>query len=336
MRFGDITALHLLWFVPLVALLLLAALRRRRLMMEKFIDARLMMDMAQNLNANRWIWKTFLILGMFVFSILALARPQWGFEWREVKRQGVDIIVVVDTSKSMLTQDVKPNRLERTKLAIHDLVNQLKGDRIGLVAFAGDAFMLCPLTADYNGFLLSMKDLDVNSVPRGGTNIGGAIEETLKSFDDTPSQFKTIIVVTDGDNLAGDPLSAAHKAKDKGVRIYTVGIGTQEGELIQIVNENGDKEFLKDENGNFIKSRLNEKLLTDIALTTDAVYVRATGSEFGLDTIYERNISKLEKREFENKMDKRYFERFQFPLAVATVLLLLDTCIGTRKKQFSL
>jgi Ca-activated chloride channel family protein len=334
MHFGDITALYLLWLLPFVAILLLAAIKRRRAMMEKFIDTRLMAEIAKNLNPSRWIWKSFLILGTFIFSILALARPQWGFEWREVKRQGVDMIVAVDTSKSMLTQDVKPNRLERTKLAIHDLISQLKGDRIGLVAFAGDAFMLCPLTVDYNGFLLSLKDLDVHSVPRGGTNIGGAIEEALKSFDQTPSQFKVVIVVTDGDNLEGDPLSAAHKAKDKGVRIYTVGIGTPEGELIQIVNENGDKEFLKDENGNFIKSRLNEKLLTDIALTTDGAYVRATGAEFGLDTIYERNISKLEKREFENKMDKRYFERFQFPLAIATVLLLFETCIGTRKRQF--
>jgi Ca-activated chloride channel family protein len=333
MRFADGYLLNLLWLLPIIAALLVFAVGRRRMMMRKFIDAKLISELTKNLNESTWIWKSVLILIIFLFSIIALARPQWGFEWREVKRQGVDIIVVVDTSKSMLTQDVKPNRLERTKLAIHDLLGKLKGDRIGLIAFAGDAFMLCPLTVDYNGFLLTLKDLDVNSVPRGGTNIGRAMDEALKSFDETPSQFKVIIVVTDGDNLEGDPLSAAKKMKDKGVRVYTVGIGTQEGELIQLQNELGQKEFLKDENGNFVKSRLNEKLLEEIALTTGGAYVKATGAEFGLDTIYERNISKLEKREFENKMDKRYFERFQFPLAVATFLLIIETCIGTRKRQ---
>src|SRR5205085_11737278 len=145
------------------------------------------------------------LLGLTIgFSILALARPQWGYEWQEIKRQGLDIIVAIDVSKSMLAQDVKPNRLERTKLAVQDLVKKLKGDRIGLIAFAGDAFLFCPLTVDYNGFLLSLQDLDTDSVSRGGTNLGRAMEEAIKEYDQTPSRYKAVIIVTDGDNLEGD------------------------------------------------------------------------------------------------------------------------------------
>jgi len=265
--------------------------------------------------------------------VLALARPQWGFEWQEVKRQGMDIFIVVDTSKSMLTQDVRPNRLERTKLAIQDFVSHLKGDRVGLIAFAGDAFYLCPLTVDYNGFLLSLNDLSVDSVPRGGTNIERAIEEAISGYEQTPSEFKAVIVLTDGDNLEGDPLAVARRAKSMGIKIYTIGIGTKEGELIQIQSGAGQIEFLKDNNGNFVKSRLNETLLQQIALSTGGIYVKATGLQFGLDLIYEKELAGKQKREIENRMEKKYHERFQYPLAVALLLLFAETCLSNRMKQ---
>ena len=334
MRFEYPQILFGLWLVVVLVIFFIWRSREHKKLLEKFAEQKLLKDIAQNFDERKRTYKNILIIIVFTFGIIALARPQWGFVWQEVKRQGLDILVVVDCSKSMLTQDVKPNRLERTKLAVKDLVKKLKGDRIGLIAFAGDAFLVCPLTVDYGGFLLSLDDLSVNTVPRGGTNLGRAIEEAMKGYDNTPTKFKSVIITTDGDNLEGDPLAAAKKAKDKGIKIYTIGIGTKEGELIQVPDDQGNPQFFKDDQGNFVKSRLNENLLQKIALTADGTYVRASGAEFGLDYIYENELSKLEKREIESKIEKKFYDRFQFPLAVATLLLVLETCLTTRREKY--
>lgn len=331
MHFGEIKLLMWLWLIIPFAIFLWWTYRRYLSKVALFIDPKLLNVIIPFWKGQRMIIKNVLLIIIVAMSIFALSRPQWGFEWQEVKRQGIDILVVVDVSKSMLTTDIRPNRLERTKFAIKDLLKKLQGDRIGLVAFAGDAFLVCPLTVDYNGFLLSLNDLGVNTVPRGGTNISKAIEESLRNYGEEKSTYKSVIIVTDGDDLEGNASRAAEKAKEKGIKIYTVGIGTPEGELIQIENEVGEKEFLKDMNGNFVKSRLNEKLLQEIAVETDGMYVRASGVQFGLDLIYERELSKIEKREFENKMEKRYYERFQIPLAFVFMLLLWETLLSTYK-----
>ncbi|MCA9401386.1 MAG: VWA domain-containing protein, partial [Candidatus Omnitrophica bacterium] len=261
MRFAALYNLHLIWLILALGVFLFWALQKHRQAVNKFIEEPLTKRVALGYAPSRHKMKALLILGVFIFSMLALLRPQWGFEWQEVKRKGLDILIMVDTSKSMLTQDVKPNRLERTKLAVKDLIRKLNGDRVGLIAFAGDAFLMCPLTVDYNGFILSLDDLDTDSISRGGTNISRAIEESLNSYKDVSSKYKAVIIITDGDNLEGDPVKWAKKAKAEGVKIYTIGIGTKEGELIQLRDEEGHQEFLKDQNGNFIKSRLNEQLL---------------------------------------------------------------------------
>lgn len=333
MHFAQPSILYLLWAVVPLALVLFWIARRRGKLLERFVEHPLLADVAPGMDPGRLFWKNIFLAGVFVFSVLALARPQWGFQWQEVKRRGLDILMVVDTSRSMLTADVKPNRLERTKLAIQDLLKKLKGDRVGLIAFAGDAFMVCPLTVDYAGFMLSLNDLDVRTVGRGGTNLSRAIEESLRGYDAARNDYKAIILITDGDDLEGDALAAARRAKDKGVRIYCIGIGTPEGELIQFVNERGETEFLKDGAGNFVKSRLNENLLRQIALATGGVYARSGGAEFGLDFIYEHELSRLEKRDIEEKMRKHYQERFQVPLALAFILLLMETCLPTRKTR---
>ncbi|MDZ4241675.1 MAG: VWA domain-containing protein, partial [Candidatus Omnitrophota bacterium] len=259
---------------------------------------------------------------------------QWGFELQEVKRQGIDILLAIDVSKSMLTEDVKPNRLERTKLAVKDLIKKLKGDRIGLIGFAGDAFLFCPLTVDYGGFLLSLEDLDVTSVPRGGTNLSQAMSEALKEYENVPAKYKAVVIVTDGENLEGDPLAMARRAKEKGIKVYCVGIGTKEGDLVRVQDMVGGHEFLKDENGNFVKSRLNEDLLQKVALATGGMYVRASGAQFGLDMIYDRELAKMERRDLETRVEKKYFDRFQVPLALALVLLVWETCLVPRKAKF--
>lgn len=331
MHFGNVQVLYWLWAVIVFVLFLWWGLKRRRTLLERFAQTHLLTEIVLGPDQRRQIWKISLLAGVLVFSILALSRPQWGFEWQEIKQEGLDILLLIDTSKSMLTQDVKPNRLDRTKLAVKDFIRKLQGDRVGLIAFAGDAFLTCPLTSDYNGFLLSLDDLDVRTIPRGGTNIGAAIGEALKSYDKTPSQFKAIVILTDGDNLEGDPLAVAKKAKELGIKIYTIGIGTKEGDLIQIADENGKAQFLKDTDGNFVKSRLNERLLQNIALTTGGAYAYASGAEFGLDVIYDRELAKQDRREIKAQKEKHYFERFQYPLAVALALLILEVCLPVRR-----
>ncbi len=276
--------------------------------------------------------KNILFFFVIALSILALARPQWGYEMRDMKRKGVDIMLVIDVSRSMLTQDVKPNRLERTKLAVKDLIKKLKGDRIGLIAFAGDAFLVCPLTVDYGGFLLSLEDLSPNTISRGGTNIAHALQEAIKEYGDGVNKHKALVLITDGDNLEEDPMPVVQKAKEKEIKVFCVGVGTQEGELIRVPNKDGQMDFLKDNQGNFVKSRLNESLLQRMALDTGGVYVRASGAQFGLDLLYDRELSRFEKKEFQTKSEKRYYERFQFPLAIVLLLLIIEMVVPTRKR----
>ncbi len=323
-----------LWAVCALVIVLWRGRVRRRRRAEGFAERPLVKEVALGVSEHRRFWRDVLLAGVFVFGIVALMRPQWGFSWQRVKRQAIDILVGLDTSKSMLTRDVKPNRLLRTKLAVRDLLKKLKGDRIGLMVFAGDAFLVCPLTVDYSGFALTLNDVDTSSVPKGGTNIARAIEVGLKKLAGTDKKHKVMILVTDGDNLQGDPLVLAAKAKEQGVKIYTIGIGTAEGELIQVGGGDGQgpPEFLKDAEGNFVKSRLNERLLQQIALTTGGVYVRASGAEFGLDLIYERELASMQRREIESKMEKKYYERFQIPLAVALMLLAAETWLGREEE----
>lgn len=332
MLFAQKNMFNLLWLLLAFCFLLKLFISNRKAKMRKFAQEHLLDNIVKGCEDRRLVYKNVLLVFVFLFCIIALARPQWGFEWREIKRKGNDILLVVDVSKSMLTQDVKPNRLERTKLAVRDLLKKLKGDRIGTIAFAGDAFLVCPLTSDYSGFMLSLNDLGVNSVPRGGTNLSVAIDEALKNYSDEKVKDKVIIIITDGDNLEGDPLAAAKRAKEAGTKIYTVGIGTKEGELIQVQNERGVFEFLKDKNGNFVKSRLNEQLLEKISLATGGVYVKASGSEFGIDLIYDRYLSSRDKKELESKQEKLYYQRFQFPLFAALLLLIYQTVLSDKRE----
>ena len=332
MRFADGKMVFLFALVAAVSLFLWWALKRKKTLLERFAQQHLVSQITPSLDIRKNVWKNILLIAVLALSVLALMRPQWGFKWQDVKREGLDIIIAIDVSKSMLTQDVKPNRLERSKLAVKDLLKKLNGDRLGLVAFAGTAFLTCPLTTDYNGFLLALEDLSPNTIPRGGTALAAAIRESMKSYENVPSQYKAIILITDGENLESEPVEAAKEAKARGIKIYTIGIGTKEGELIRFVNDAGEEEFVKDKNGNYVKSRLNEDLLQQIASITDGVYVRASGAEFGLDYIYDNRLAQLKKREFKSEREKRYDDRFQIPLGIAALLLVIETCWGVRKR----
>jgi Ca-activated chloride channel family protein len=307
------------------------ALRKRKGAAELFAEEGLIEKLSA-FDVKRYRIKTLLLITALALALFSLMRPQWGFHWQEVKRVGLDILIAIDTSKSMLAQDVRPNRLERSKLAVKDLIKKLKGDRIGLIAFSGNAFLQCPLTVDYGGFTLMLDDLDVDIIPKGGTSISSAINEAIKSYEGGMKKYKALVIITDGEDHEGSPIELAKRAEREGIKIFCIGIGTKEGELIPVKNEKNKTVFLKDREGNVIKTRLNEKTLQEIALITGGSYVRATGAEFGLDLIYEENLSKMEKRELESKMRKSFEERFQIPLAFALILFFVEPFI-TEKRQ---
>ncbi len=296
----------------------------------RFADPALLTVLLSAFDARRRRLKQGMIVAAVSFGFLALMRPQWGFQWQEVKGQGLDIIIALDTSKSMLSQDILPSRLQRSKLAVADFVSTLRGDRIGLVAFSGEAFLQCPLTVDYAGFLLALDDISVETIPRGGTSLARAIQEAIRGFRAQEAPSKILVLITDGDDREGDALRAAEEAKRQGIIICCIGVGSGQGELIPLSGgEEGS--FLKDRRGSVVKTRLNEELLQQLAMRTAGMYVRASGREFGLKTVYDQKLSRMQKREFEGKMHQQYHERFQLPLLCALFFLCLEPLIHERK-----
>ena len=326
---------ELLWLlccVPLVAGLLVWALRRRRRALEQFAQASLLAVLTSDTAQRGHHWRAGLLVGALSLLLIALAGPRWGFEWEAVRREGADIVVALDTSRSMLATDVSPTRLERAKLALQDLVQQLQGDRIGLVAFAGSAFIQCPLTLDYGAFLESLRSVTVGIIPKGGTALGEAITTGLAAFENQPGQHHALLIITDGEDHAGQIRAASQQAAEKGIKIYTVGVGSPEGELIPL-SVDGRRSFLKDRQGQVVKSRLDTDTLQQIALTTGGAYVYDAGPSLGLGEIYTRYLSQLEKRELTSTLERRYAERFQLPLALGLILLALEGCIRDRRSQ---
>ncbi len=324
--------LSLLTLVPVAALFFVWALRRRRLALQRFAEARLLPTLTPDLDVRRQRWRAAMLLAALALLVLSLAGPQWGFHWEEVHREGVDLIVALDTSRSMLAEDVKPNRLGRAKLAVEDLVKQLHGDRIGLVAFAGSAFVQCPLTLDYEAFSESLRAVDVGIIPKGGTALAEAINAGVDALEEHQGKHEALILITDGEDHDGRVDEAAKQAADKGIKIYTVGIGTPGGDLIPVTVD-GHQAFLKDRKGNVVKSRLDDETLKQVATTTGGAYVHGEGPAIGLDEVYNTYIGKMEKRELKSAMERRFEERFQLPLLFAVALLALEPLIGESRRS---
>lgn len=262
------------------------------------------------------------------FLIIALSGPRWGYRWQETKHRGLEIIFAIDTSKSMLATDVKPNRLERAKLAVKDLLRVMRDDKVGLVAFSGTSFLQCPLTVDYNAFSGILDALNTGTIPRGGTAIGAAIATARNAFRSGSDGKKILIIITDGENHEGDPVSQAKAALKEGINVYTIGIGSPEGELIIIEDAYGNKSYLKDSAGNVVKSTLNEAILKEIAQAGQGTYVRAGGFSLGLEELYRTKLAGLTKSETESKWRKDYVERYQLPLLLAFLAIVWEFMLG--------
>jgi Ca-activated chloride channel family protein len=306
--------------------------RRQQKSLERFVSHRLVEKLTASVSPLRRRLKQGLIVAGIACLFVALARPQAGFRWEEVHRKGVEILVAVDTSKSMLTQDVKPNRLARAKLAVDDLVGNLNGDGVGLLAFAGDSFLQCPVTLDYDAFRESLDSLDTSTIPRGGTDIGGAIREAQAVLDARPGSDKILVLITDGEDLGGDAVAAAGAAGKDGVKIFTVGVGTAAGELIPVPSDNGGTDFVKDASGQFVKSRLDAGTLQQIAQATGGMYQPLGQQGQGLTTIYEKGLAPFTRHDLDSRRTKVYREQFQWPLLAGLVCFCSELLIGTRRR----
>jgi Ca-activated chloride channel family protein len=304
-------------------------MRTRQKMLAQFIEARLLSQLTVGVSPARQKIRFALVILAVTFLILALARPQRGFDLQEVEQRGLDIVVAVDTSKSMLATDIAPNRLTRARLAALELMQKAGTDRMGLVAFAGDAFLECPLTIDNTAFQQCVQALDVNTIPQGGTAIAAAIKTALTAFKEG-NHHKVLVLFTDGEDNDTGALEAAQDAAKAGLKIFTVGIGTEKGELVRMAEANGNSDYVRDEQGNVLKSHLNEALLQQIAGATGGFYLPLRGANT-IDTLYERGLAPLPKSEGKERLVRRYHEQFQWPLAAAILLLLAEMFLPERR-----
>jgi Ca-activated chloride channel family protein len=332
MQFANAEYLQLLWLVPAMAVFFFFSLRNRRRRLERLIAPSLIPVLAREHSRARSVLRSLLLLGFFAFAVLALARPQWGTRLDTLRRRGVDIIIALDTSYSMKAEDVAPTRLAKAKSEIRSLINRLKGDRIGLVSFAGTAIMQCPLTLDYGAAALFLDVANTEMIPEPGTSLAAAIQAARDGFNARERKYKVLIVVTDGEDLQGQVDEAVESAKEAGILIYAIGIGTPEGKPIPVRDARGDiVEYHKDSNGQIVISRLDEKALARIASAVGGSYYRATTSESELDELY-GEISQLEKKELESRVFQNFEDQFQYPLGVAILLLAGELWISERRR----
>ena len=327
---------HMLWLLLAIPPALLAffwwAARTRQQLLTQFIQARLLPTLTIGISATRQKISVGCLVLAVVCLILALARPQWGFDWQETKQRGLDIVVAIDTSKSMLAEDIAPNRLARAKLAALELMQRARSDRLGVVAFAGSAFLQCPLTIDDAAFRQSVEALNVNIIPQGGTAIAEAIETALTAFKEEDN-YKVLVLFTDGEDHDSGALEAAEKAAKAGMRIFTIGIGTAEGELLRIKDAQGASDYIRDEQGNVVKSHLNERLLQQIASATEGGFYLPLRGAKAIDALYDQGLAKLPKSQHQEKFVRLYHERYHWPLAVAIILLLVEMLFPERKRE---
>lgn len=318
---------HFLWllfiFPPGLLLFFWWSWRQRQKLMQLFIQSRLLPMLTVGLSPARQKLRMGCLIAAVAFLIVALARPQWGYTNEEVRQRGLDVVVALDVSKSMLATDVAPNRLARAKLAVQDLLKLARTDRLGLVGFAGSAFLQCPMTLDDTAFRRSLEELNVNSISEGGTALADAIETALAAFKEE-NNHKVLVLITDGEDHDSGALEAAQKAAQAGLHIFTIGVGTPEGDLLRITDTKGRTDFVRDEQGNVVKSHLNATLLQQIAGATEGGFYLPLQGTRVMETLYERGLAPLPKSEGKEKFVRRYHEQFQWPLALGIVLLALE------------
>ena len=331
MKWGNV---QLLYWLPLalpLAWALFALLRRRRAALAQLVDPALLGVLAPAWNPARAQSRLVLRVLALALLVVALARPQWGFHWEDVRRQGLDLLVVLDTSRSMMASDIKPTRLQQAKWGIRDLLRHLRGDRVGLVPFSGSSILQCPLTIDYAAFTMTLDDVYSGLIPRGGTAIEQALRTAIDSFPKDGAADRVVLLVTDGEDHEGDPLKLLPELKEKGIRVYTIGIGTLAGEMVP--GADGQGAYFKDRQGQIVKTALKEDVLQKLALGTGGTYVRSAPGDTGLERVFNESINNLKRSEQETRTAKIYEERFVWAIAAALLLLAWEALLSDRRKN---
>jgi Ca-activated chloride channel family protein len=332
-RFEDEKALIGLAVIPLLFLIYFITSRYQKRQLQKWGDQVLLVRLMPDFSAARTFVKFIIWVTAFGIMILALARPQFGTKMAEVKRKGIEMIIALDVSNSMMAEDIQPNRLENAKMAISRLVDRLENDKIGLIVFAGDAYIQMPVTTDYQAAKLFLTSINTQIVPKQGTAIESAIHLAMRSFTPNSDKSRAIVVITDGENHEEDAVAAAKEASAAGITIHTIGIGSVQGVPIPLTSANGQKDYRKDYEGKVIISKLNEELLQQVAAAGGGTYVRATASRTGLNTILDE-MNKMEKQEIKMKVYAEYDEQFVYYAGFALFLLLIDFVLNGRKNRW--
>jgi len=332
MHWADPQKLHWLWALVPVAALLVLAQYRYRTMLYRLVQAPVQHVVLRGTSQQRHRNALLLWMAAFLLLLLSLAGPQWGFHWQQVERRGLNILIALDVSKSMLATDFKPTRLQQAKWGIADLVRELHGDRIGLLVFAGTSHLICPLTFDYDAFMMLLDDVSVETIPRGGTAIENAIRHALRVLQkQSPDADRVLVLLTDGEDHEGNPLSTTSDLRKSGIKVFAVGVGTPEGDLIPLTDSNGNSYYLKDRNGNVVKSRLREDHLQRLAEATGGIYVRAAPGDIGLTRLYRQYISHLRSARLKSRRIKVYHHRYPLFIAAATVILVLEAALRLKR-----
>lgn len=331
MHFGSPQNFWLLLLVPLLGAFLAWAISRKRRALERFVSSELSPRLTRNLSRGRQSWKCAFLVAGVLFLVLALTAPQFGAKLAMAQRKGVDVVMVLDVSRSMLARDVRPSRLQRAKYQIARLMERLQGDRVGLVVFAGEARVRCPLTLDHEVLRTFLEVVDTRSIPVQGTAIGDALVLAAGCFEEGERSHKAVVLFTDGEEHVGEPLEAAEGIAAEGVRVFAVGMGTEGGELIPGQDEEGSLNYHKDALGQYVKTRLDEPMLEQIALGTGGDYFRSSLGGGELDALHEQ-ISGMDEKEFGSLRFTSYEERFQIPLLVALLCFLAEAWMSDRRR----
>ncbi len=333
-QFASPDFLYALFIVPVFLLVYLATWYISRKSLRTFGDWELLHRLMPDASNGRNVFKFVLLQLSLVFIIIALARPQFGSKLQDVKRKGIELMIALDVSNSMRAEDIAPTRLDRAKQIIHRIIDKLHNDKVGLVVFAGQAYVQLPITTDYGAAKMFLATVNPDLMPRQGTAIGAAIELSMQSFNLEENQNnKALIIISDGENHEDDALGAAKKAAEAGVRVFTIGIGSPKGSPIPVIGKYGETDYQTDKQGSVVITKLNETMMQQIASAGNGMYLRAGSSNAGIKTILDE-LDKLTKIEIDAKVYAEYDERFQYAIGLAIFFLLLEYCILERKNRW--
>ncbi len=331
-RFANIEFLWGLLIIPLLALFFAGYRIARKRALRRFGKEEILKELMPFASSSRPVVKFIILMLALAFFIVGAARPQFGSKLKKVKREGVELIIALDVSNSMMAEDIQPNRLERAKRAISRLVDRLKDDKIGLIVFAGEAYVQLPITSDYNSAKLFLNSVNTEIVPTQGTAIGTAIQMGMRSFTPKGDANKAIIVITDGENHEDNPVSAATEAAENEIIVHAIGMGLPSGSPIPVAR-NGKKDYLKDKNGEVVITKLNETMLEKIAAAGEGIYVLANNAQVGLNALFDE-INKMDKEAMESLVYSEYDDQFQYFFAIGLFLMLLEFVILERKNKY--